>query len=168
MKSIPFLFLSFLLYWLSYPFLEFVSFRCKKEASLPALRSSSKARFYEDSQAQAKVAPPLEQSLLKQVKETIQVNLTRRVANGFQYFIFPFTRVSSFLIRRLPCFYLSYLPTTSLPSYFLVGVFLLTDRGPGPWPTLWNLEEGDSLAEEVSRPRYSLNLTSRNPYSNNP
>ena len=77
MKSIPFLFLSFLLYWLSYPFLEFVSFRCKKEASLPALRSSLKARFYEDSQAQAKVAPPLEQSLLKQVKETSQVNLTR-------------------------------------------------------------------------------------------
>jgi len=76
-KSIPFLFLSFLLYWLSYPFLEFVSFRCKKEASLPALRSSSKARFNEDSQAQAKVAPPLEQSLLKQVKETSQVNLTR-------------------------------------------------------------------------------------------
>ena len=79
-----------------------------------------------------------------------------RVANGFQYFILPLTplievRVSSFLIRRLPCFYLSYLPTTSLPSYFLVGVFLLTDRGPGPWPTLWNLEEGDSLAEEVKK-----------------
>jgi hypothetical protein len=32
--------------------------------------------LYEDSQAQAKVAPSLEQSLLKQVKETSQVNLT--------------------------------------------------------------------------------------------